>query len=170
MCIAALNRTLRERICAVLELVDEDAAVDLGNTSDETYAKQKLRHRHTQHQSMQVFGPWLRLATAVSSSVSFARQPGFPTRATRTVEGPYNANFDLTIQPSEEQVVWSPCGKKHDIAVQSRFAIRSPTKGEWVGVDLCDTLVGGTDSKLSLQVDWRTCEPDAAPATPTTSM
>jgi crotonobetainyl-CoA:carnitine CoA-transferase CaiB-like acyl-CoA transferase len=53
MCIAALNRALRERICTVLELVDEDAAVDLGNISDETYAKQKLVMRQIEERLMQ---------------------------------------------------------------------------------------------------------------------
>jgi crotonobetainyl-CoA:carnitine CoA-transferase CaiB-like acyl-CoA transferase len=53
MCIAALNRTLRERICALLELVDDDASVDLGNISDETYAKQKLVMRQIEARLLQ---------------------------------------------------------------------------------------------------------------------
>jgi crotonobetainyl-CoA:carnitine CoA-transferase CaiB-like acyl-CoA transferase len=39
--IAALNQTLREKLCAVLEIADEHTAVDLGNISDEVYFKQK---------------------------------------------------------------------------------------------------------------------------------
>jgi len=53
MCIAALNRALRERICALLELVDDDAAVDLGNISDETYVKQKLVMRQIEERLLQ---------------------------------------------------------------------------------------------------------------------
>ena len=39
--IAALNRALREKLCAVLEMSDEHVAVDLGNASDEAYYAQK---------------------------------------------------------------------------------------------------------------------------------
>ena len=39
--IAALNRGLREKLCAVLEIEDEHTAVDLGNASDEVYFAQK---------------------------------------------------------------------------------------------------------------------------------
>ncbi len=39
--IAALNQTLREKLCAVLDIVDEHTAVDLGNISDEVYYTQK---------------------------------------------------------------------------------------------------------------------------------
>lgn len=39
--IAALNRTLREKLCAVLEIDDPHTAVDLGNASDEVYYAQK---------------------------------------------------------------------------------------------------------------------------------
>jgi crotonobetainyl-CoA:carnitine CoA-transferase CaiB-like acyl-CoA transferase len=53
MCIAALNRTLRERICTLLELVDDDAAVDLGNISDETYANHKLVMRQIEARLLQ---------------------------------------------------------------------------------------------------------------------
>ncbi len=40
--IAALNQTLREKLCDVLNIVDEHTDVDLGNTSDEVYYKQKV--------------------------------------------------------------------------------------------------------------------------------
>ena len=39
--IAALNRGLREKLCAVLEIEDPHTGVDLGNTSDEVYYEQK---------------------------------------------------------------------------------------------------------------------------------
>ncbi|HKU38496.1 MAG TPA: CaiB/BaiF CoA-transferase family protein [Polyangiales bacterium] len=39
--IAALNRNLREKLCAVLEMNDPHVHIDLGNTSDETYYEQK---------------------------------------------------------------------------------------------------------------------------------
>lgn len=45
ICIAALNRALREKLCAVLEIADEHAAVDLGNISDEVYNAQKALMR-----------------------------------------------------------------------------------------------------------------------------
>jgi crotonobetainyl-CoA:carnitine CoA-transferase CaiB-like acyl-CoA transferase len=40
--IAALNRGLREKVCALLEIQDEHTDVDIGNTSDAVYFKQKL--------------------------------------------------------------------------------------------------------------------------------
>ena len=40
--IAALNRGLREKLCAVLEITDPHTGVDLGNTSDEVYFAQKV--------------------------------------------------------------------------------------------------------------------------------
>jgi crotonobetainyl-CoA:carnitine CoA-transferase CaiB-like acyl-CoA transferase len=39
--IAALNRNLREKLCSLLEIVDEHCDIDVGNTSDEVYYKQK---------------------------------------------------------------------------------------------------------------------------------
>jgi crotonobetainyl-CoA:carnitine CoA-transferase CaiB-like acyl-CoA transferase len=39
--IAALNRSLREKLCSVLELQDEHVDVDFGNASDEVYYAQK---------------------------------------------------------------------------------------------------------------------------------
>src|SRR5262249_8262511 len=39
--VAALNRTLREKLCAVLEIHDEHTDVDLGNATDEIYFHQK---------------------------------------------------------------------------------------------------------------------------------
>lgn len=41
LCVAALNRALREKLCAVLEISDEHSAIDLGNISDEVYEAQK---------------------------------------------------------------------------------------------------------------------------------
>jgi formyl-CoA transferase len=41
LCIAALNRNLREKLCAVLEIHDEHVDVDLGNASDLVYYEQK---------------------------------------------------------------------------------------------------------------------------------
>lgn len=43
--IAALNRNLREKLCAVLEMHDPHVHIDLGNTSDETYYEQKALMR-----------------------------------------------------------------------------------------------------------------------------
>lgn len=43
--IAALNRALREKLCAVLELDDPHTAVDLGNSSDAVYHEQKALMR-----------------------------------------------------------------------------------------------------------------------------
>jgi len=45
MCIGALNRALREKLCAVLEIVDEHSAIDLGNISDAVYESQKTLMR-----------------------------------------------------------------------------------------------------------------------------
>jgi crotonobetainyl-CoA:carnitine CoA-transferase CaiB-like acyl-CoA transferase len=45
LCIGALNRALREKLCAVLEISDEHSAVDLGNISDTVYAAQKVLMR-----------------------------------------------------------------------------------------------------------------------------
>lgn len=53
ICIAALNRTLRERICTLLELVDDHADVDIGNISDETYAKLKQVMRQIEERLLQ---------------------------------------------------------------------------------------------------------------------
>jgi crotonobetainyl-CoA:carnitine CoA-transferase CaiB-like acyl-CoA transferase len=39
--IAALNRTLREKLCVVLEIEDDHSDVDLGNIVDDVYYKQK---------------------------------------------------------------------------------------------------------------------------------
>jgi formyl-CoA transferase len=41
LAVAALNRALREKLCAVLGVVDEHVDVDLGNASDEAYHHQK---------------------------------------------------------------------------------------------------------------------------------
>jgi crotonobetainyl-CoA:carnitine CoA-transferase CaiB-like acyl-CoA transferase len=43
--IAALNRTLREKLCAVLEIEDPHTDVDLGNSSDAVYHHQKALMR-----------------------------------------------------------------------------------------------------------------------------
>jgi crotonobetainyl-CoA:carnitine CoA-transferase CaiB-like acyl-CoA transferase len=43
--IAALNRALRDKLCAVLEIEDPHTHVDLGNTSDEVYFTQKTLMR-----------------------------------------------------------------------------------------------------------------------------
>jgi crotonobetainyl-CoA:carnitine CoA-transferase CaiB-like acyl-CoA transferase len=45
ICIGALNRALREKLCAVLEITDEHSAIDLGNISDAVYEAQKLLMR-----------------------------------------------------------------------------------------------------------------------------
>jgi crotonobetainyl-CoA:carnitine CoA-transferase CaiB-like acyl-CoA transferase len=39
--VAALNRGLREKVCAMLEIADPHTEVDIGNTSDEVYFAQK---------------------------------------------------------------------------------------------------------------------------------
>ena len=41
VCIAALNRALREKLCAVVGVADEHIEVDLGNASDKVYWEQK---------------------------------------------------------------------------------------------------------------------------------
>jgi formyl-CoA transferase len=51
--IAALNRTLREKLCAVLEIDDPHTAVDLGNASDEVYYAQKELMRRIEAQLVQ---------------------------------------------------------------------------------------------------------------------
>jgi crotonobetainyl-CoA:carnitine CoA-transferase CaiB-like acyl-CoA transferase len=51
--IAALNRTLREKLCVVLELSDEHTDVDLGNISDEVYYKQKILMRQIEDRLQQ---------------------------------------------------------------------------------------------------------------------
>ena len=45
ICIAALNRALREKLCVVLEISDEHTAIDLGNISDAVYESQKTLMR-----------------------------------------------------------------------------------------------------------------------------
>jgi crotonobetainyl-CoA:carnitine CoA-transferase CaiB-like acyl-CoA transferase len=54
--IAAMNRTLREKLCAVLDVVDEDVHVDSGDISDAAYTRQKtlmatMEQRLRQHPS-----------------------------------------------------------------------------------------------------------------------
>lgn len=51
--IAALNRALREKLCAVLEIDDPHTGVDLGNTSDEVYYAQKTLMRTVEHRLLQ---------------------------------------------------------------------------------------------------------------------
>jgi crotonobetainyl-CoA:carnitine CoA-transferase CaiB-like acyl-CoA transferase len=51
--IAALNRGLREKLCAVLEIQDEHTAVDLGNASDEVYFSQKTLMRRIEERLLQ---------------------------------------------------------------------------------------------------------------------
>jgi formyl-CoA transferase len=51
--IAALNRALREKLCAVLELSDEHVAVDIGNASDEAYYAQKTMMRRIEERLVQ---------------------------------------------------------------------------------------------------------------------
>jgi crotonobetainyl-CoA:carnitine CoA-transferase CaiB-like acyl-CoA transferase len=53
LCIAALNRNLREKLCAVLEIADEDSAVDLGNISDDVYYKQKAMMKKIEESLLQ---------------------------------------------------------------------------------------------------------------------
>jgi crotonobetainyl-CoA:carnitine CoA-transferase CaiB-like acyl-CoA transferase len=64
--IAALNRSLREKLCAVLEIEDEHTGVDLGNASDEVYYAQKLMMRRIEARLLeQPNAYWLeRLETA----------------------------------------------------------------------------------------------------------
>jgi crotonobetainyl-CoA:carnitine CoA-transferase CaiB-like acyl-CoA transferase len=51
--IAALNRALREKLCAVLELSDEHVAIDIGNASDEAYYAQKAMMRRIEERLLQ---------------------------------------------------------------------------------------------------------------------
>jgi crotonobetainyl-CoA:carnitine CoA-transferase CaiB-like acyl-CoA transferase len=51
--IAALNRTLREKLCALLELTDEHVALDLGNIPDDVYYKQKSIMREVEQRLVQ---------------------------------------------------------------------------------------------------------------------
>src|SRR4029077_21112863 len=53
LAIAALNRGLREKLCAVLEIEDEHTAVDLGNASDEVYFAQKALMRRIEERLCQ---------------------------------------------------------------------------------------------------------------------
>ena len=53
LCIAALNRALREKLCAVLEIEDEHTGVDLGNISDAIYHKQKALMRVIEQRLLQ---------------------------------------------------------------------------------------------------------------------
>jgi crotonobetainyl-CoA:carnitine CoA-transferase CaiB-like acyl-CoA transferase len=41
LCVAALNRSLREKLCTALEIHDEHVQVDLGGSSDRAYHDQK---------------------------------------------------------------------------------------------------------------------------------
>lgn len=51
--IAALNRNLREKLCAVLEMNDPHVHVDLGNTSDQMYYEQKALMRTIEQRLLQ---------------------------------------------------------------------------------------------------------------------
>ena len=51
--IAALNRALREKLCAVLEISDPHTDVDLGNASDEAYFAQKALMRTIEERLLQ---------------------------------------------------------------------------------------------------------------------
>jgi formyl-CoA transferase len=51
--IAALNRGLREKLCAVLELDDPHVGVDIGNASDEAYYAQKAMMRKIEERLLQ---------------------------------------------------------------------------------------------------------------------
>jgi crotonobetainyl-CoA:carnitine CoA-transferase CaiB-like acyl-CoA transferase len=51
--IAALNRALREKLCAVLEIEDPHTHVDLGNTSDDVYYDQKALMRVVEQRLLQ---------------------------------------------------------------------------------------------------------------------
>jgi crotonobetainyl-CoA:carnitine CoA-transferase CaiB-like acyl-CoA transferase len=64
--IAALNRNLREKLCAVLEMTDPHVHVDLGNSSDQMYYEQKTLMRTIEQRLLQhPNGYWIeRLETA----------------------------------------------------------------------------------------------------------
>src|SRR5205085_5392057 len=51
--IAALNRALREKLCAVLEIEDPHTGVDLGNASDAVYYEQKALMRTIEQRLLQ---------------------------------------------------------------------------------------------------------------------
>ena len=51
--VAALNRGLREKFCAALEISDDNVDVDLGNSSDEVYHKQKDMMRKIEERLLQ---------------------------------------------------------------------------------------------------------------------
>lgn len=53
LCVAALNRSLREKLCAVLELDDEHVQVDLGSSSDRAYHDQKALMRAIEQRLIQ---------------------------------------------------------------------------------------------------------------------
>ena len=53
LCIAALNRSLRAKLCAVLEINDEHLHVDLGASSDRAYHDQKALMREIEQRLMQ---------------------------------------------------------------------------------------------------------------------
>jgi crotonobetainyl-CoA:carnitine CoA-transferase CaiB-like acyl-CoA transferase len=70
LCIAALSRGLREKLCAALEITDADVGVDLGNISDETYYAHK---------------PLMRLIEARLLPVRFSQTPARPGRGAPTL-------------------------------------------------------------------------------------
>ena len=54
LCVAALNRSLRQKLCAALDIDDEHVQVDMGSSSDRTYHDQKalmhvIEERMLQH-------------------------------------------------------------------------------------------------------------------------
>jgi formyl-CoA transferase len=51
--VAALNRNLREKLCAELEIADEHVALDLGNIPDDVYYKQKELMRTIEQRLLQ---------------------------------------------------------------------------------------------------------------------
>lgn len=51
--VAAINRALREKLCAALEITDPDIGVDLGNNSDEVYYRQKEMMRTIEQRLLQ---------------------------------------------------------------------------------------------------------------------
>jgi formyl-CoA transferase len=53
LCIAALNRSLRYKLCEVLAIQDPHADVDLGNASDQVYFEQKALMKRMEEQLLQ---------------------------------------------------------------------------------------------------------------------
>jgi formyl-CoA transferase len=147
--IAALNRTLREKLCVVLEVEDPHTGVDLGNATDSVYYEQKaLMQRIEARLMQQPNAHWLErleaagvpcgqvnyranlyddpqvvaldmMWTLVNKELGKYRSPGNPLRFSKTPVAPSTGTPDLGEHSAE---VLSRAGFKDDEIAQLKAA------------------------------------------------